>query len=600
MRRLLSFSSGLVLVAACAAAPPPPPTGPSTGPPQPPTSTAPSQPSPAPSAPPATAAAPGPAWRQVLDSIGDDGRVSKDVALQAFSLAIGPLPGVTVPAGEAGLMPSGTMAVRWLVSYWSALTSEQQQAAIGLLPELAPLAGETRIVLAKQNRANSYYTQLAQELFSEIGANLQAPLNAGLTIEARVGLTDKATSAAETGVYSANYNLAGPPARCVIVVAPAGDAFSDVDVRSVMAHEVWHCYEGAIVGLARYWSQNPAPWITEGEAEWVSATLVPDAPIMAQTWALYLGYPGDPLFSQAYQALGFYAQLDSAGTDPWTTLADILTAQDNVSAFNAAGANQDAFLDRWASGFLRDDSRGDPWDITGPGVTSDTAPVNGIQLNNGGSVGVSVPPYANDVSEFGETPDVLQAAMSGHARISDANGHDYLVGGSADFCMLETGCQCPNSEEPPPLPLEGAEVVLATTGGPAGSSGTLKGTSLDDFCNMGIGGTWTGTWTNSPDFGTPPASGGFTMTLTQSGSSFSGTVDVTGPTCVRHGTVNGTIAGANVQFGWITDVARPVKFEGSLGKSQMSGTWSAIACEPVSIPIYGSWDATRLSGSAKP
>src|SRR4051794_30697147 len=62
-------------------------------------------------APSATAPVVGQAWQSVLDSIGDDGTISKDTALQAFSVAIGPLPGVSVPPGEAGFVGSGTMAV---------------------------------------------------------------------------------------------------------------------------------------------------------------------------------------------------------------------------------------------------------------------------------------------------------------------------------------------------------------------------------------------------------------------------------------------------------------------------------------------------------
>ena len=36
----------------------------------------------------------------------------------------------------------------------------------------------------------------------------------------------------------------------------AGDAQLEMDVDVEMAHEVWHCYEGPIVGPARYWGQD--------------------------------------------------------------------------------------------------------------------------------------------------------------------------------------------------------------------------------------------------------------------------------------------------------------------------------------------------------
>ena len=611
LRRLLFLGAGLAVLA-CGAAPPAPsavqpssgqPTAPATTVQAPATNAAPTvEPTTAQTVTPvATTPAVGSAWQSVLDSIGDDGSVSKDTALQAFSLAIGPLPGVTIPQGDPGLIHSGTFAVRALVSHWSELTADQQQAAIGYLPELAGLQGlAPNIVLAAQNRTDDYYTQVAKDEFNEIGAHLQSAVNIGLTIQARVGLPLQAGSAAEASVLSAGGGYSGTPARCVIAVSHWLDNRGETDVKAALAHEAWHCYEGAIIGLARYWSNNPAPWIIEGEAEWVGATLVPDAPIMEAFWPPYLTNPAKPLFKQSYEAIGFYSQLDSSGTDPWTTLVDILEAPDSASAFAAAGADQDAFLDRWASGFLRDDSRGDPWQISGPAITPDKSSLNGIHLNNGDSIGVSSAPYANDISEFDGTPDVLQAAISGHARISDSNGHDYLVGGEGDFCMLTTGCDCPDTDQPPPLALDGDAVVLALTGGPAGSSGTLVGTKLDDYCNKGIAGTWTGTWTNSPDFGNPPATGGFTVTFTQTGNQITGVASVTGPTCVTGGNSTGTITGNSIQFGFLADPQRPVQFEGTVLGNSMSGTWNAIACGKYAIPIYGTWTATRAASSPRP
>ena len=394
---------------------------------------------------------------------------------------------------------------------------------------------------------------------------------------------------------SATGNYTGTPAKCVIVVTKTGDALSDSDARLMMAHEAWHCYQGVILGLQRDWFDRPAPWITEGQAEWVGDLSVPTAPIASEAWPGYLPHPEKPLFQFAYAAVGFYSQLDSSGTDTWASLKPMLDAKDNESAFVASGASSDAFLDRWASGFLRDSTRGDPWQITGPAITSDQALPGGISLGNGGSVGEQVAPYANEISIFKEQPDVLDASISGHARLSDANGHDYLVQGDGQFCMLDAGCACPGRHRP-------ADAGPRRRCRRAGSQrrhqrrvGHAHRHLQDDFCSKGVTGTWEGTWINSPDFGTPQATGGFTMTLTQKGTSFTGTVSVTGPTCVRDGTVNGTVTGGNVQFGWITDVARPVQFTGSVGANTMSGTYSAISCPPLAILVYGDWTAQRTS-----
>ena len=68
------------------------------------------------------------------------------------------------------------MAVHWLVQYWDQLTSEQQQAAIGMVPELAGLSAQApTVVLASQQRPNEFYTQLANEMIADIGSRLSPP-----------------------------------------------------------------------------------------------------------------------------------------------------------------------------------------------------------------------------------------------------------------------------------------------------------------------------------------------------------------------------------------------------------------------------------------
>ena len=351
----------------------------------------------------------------------------------------------------------------------------------------------------------------------------------------------------ETGVYNAAGGITGKPSKCVIVVSPLGDAASDADVNAMMAHETWHCYEGAVIGLARYWSQNPAPWIMEGEADWIGATLFPDAPTNQGSWPDYIEKPGAMLFTRAYSALGFYAQLATAGIDPWGKLVPILEATSNAAAFVSAGADADPFLDSWASSYLRDPTRGAPWEIAGPAAPGDTvrATPTVIQLSNGGSAHESAAPYTNLIAVLGSSPDVMTATFSGHTRVSDGAGHDYLVGGSAAFCLLNTGCVLFRG-------FRGASAAAAQgrsrgAGGHGRDGGCRRkpsaGISFADFCSP-MTGTWVGTWRN--DNG--QAHGDLTATFVQKGTTFSGTGEVTGNTCVRHATT-GTINGVNITFG---------------------------------------------------
>ena len=148
--------------------------------------------SPAESAPPIAA---GPGWTAVLGQVDADGHVSMDTALQAFALAAGvDMPGVSPPAGEAGSIPSGTMSLRWLGSYWGELTPDQQAAAIEAIPELAGLSrtsavpGSARLAVARsptdgpagppakvaQYRTDAFYTQLAKLKAADIQLHLPA------------------------------------------------------------------------------------------------------------------------------------------------------------------------------------------------------------------------------------------------------------------------------------------------------------------------------------------------------------------------------------------------------------------------------------------
>lgn len=106
----------------------------------------------------------------------------------------------------------------------------------------------------------------------------------------------------------------------------------------------------------------------------------------------------------------------------------------------------------------------------------------------------------------------------------------------------------------------------------------------------GITGTWAGLWQNDEQWG--DAAGGFTLMVVQHGSTFDGTINVTGPTCIRQGTVSGTLTGSAISMGVVAATVRDVNYTGTLSGDGMSGTWTAIACN-VETEISGSWSAQR-------
>jgi hypothetical protein len=342
--------------------------------------------------------------------------------------------------------------------------------------------------------------------------------------------------------------------------------------------------------LDRLWNDRPAPWIIEGQANWVGNSLAPGATLDDGYWSDYLVLPGTPLFTQAYSAMGFYAQLESSGTDVWHRLDPMLQASGNAAAFQAAGANGDAFLNDWASGFLRKPDRGSAWDIVGANVTSDAGPVSVMDVPNGGSAQASSKAYTNSLYGIpAAAADVLTFSFSGHARVSDATGHDYLVNGQGTFCHRDGGCECPGAgsdQGPPLLPLQGI-AVLAVTGDPGGDSGTVTGKSLDDYCTN-LTGTWNGTWKYRIG---AAHSGTFVVSFKQKGTQLSGSVSIAGANCITGGPIHGSVHGSNIQFG-VVNAQHTIDYTGTWTKNSMSGPFSTTTCGG-DIHFSGTWQATR-------
>ena len=548
------------------------------------------------------------AWNSVLDQIGPDGAVSTDTALQAFALAFGPMPGVNTPPGEAGVIPDGSFAVRWLMGHWTQLTSAQRAAAVKLVPDLAHLSdgsghagtasagGDPQAALIHTaalrlrapQRSDFFYEQYANQEAKDIAAKVGHPLDLPLT--AHVGLTTDATSLAETVVLDANNDQQGAPAKCIITFSAAGDKLLGDDLAQTMAHEVWHCFEGEYGGTTRLTTQLPA-WIVEGESEWVGDALYPKGlAVSAKFWNKYLSKPDKPLFSRAYDAVGFYSQLQQSGVDVWSSLIPALQAKDSATAFETLDANTDAFLDRWASGYSRSPQRGAAWDIEGPAITPTVPTPVPLAVADGGSAPLQAPAYADQLYALNASSDILVVGAVGHVRVSDWNGNDYPVHGDASFCHRSDGCDCPNQTvvTPAPLDLRGTNVELALTGGPSGASGAVSGMTLDDFCTKKLTGTWMGTWQDhTPD----NAAGTFTVTWKQTGNSVSGTIQVNGTGCIQGGTVQGTVNGQTITFGAVQGRVT-ITYTGTIGKgfNDMSGSYQVNeSCSNAA----GSWSAQR-------
>ncbi len=505
--RWLALMSALVIIVECGLSAPPTGT-PSLSAPATPTALAPAD-----TPPPETAAEPS-AWEQVLNQIEPDGTVSAETALQAFSLAIGPLPGVTVPTGPAQPILSGSGAIRWLVGHWSEISAAQRAEAVRLRPDLAGLDSappaeprqpkrlpETNSSAVATVRPPTYYAALAEVLAGEIEA--QTGLHLDLPIFAAEANTQSATAAAETWGLNAQGGLTGQAAKCKIVVSATGAAEAGQALEMIIAHEVWHCYQFQVRSLDWMYATTTPSWLIEGQAAWAGLALRP-VPGGWGFWAQYILSPEKPLFTRSYDAFGFYAHLSQAQVNPWDVLITMLQVEDsNPARFEVAGANADQFLDTLASTYFRQAALGPAWELAGPGLLDAPTPIRKVlTASNGNTTPFSAPAYTNRLFSLSSSADVLRFAVAGHVRLGDPGNNQDYIPSSGLFCTKDGGCACPPGLTfggAPPTPLS-AESLLAVTGGVDGTNGTVAGLSLEDACHKADGTPWSMVFW-SPDLG---------------------------------------------------------------------------------------------------
>src|SRR5579862_154481 len=332
----------------------------------------------------------GPAWQGVLGQVQPDGTVPLATALAAFTLAVGPLPGVATPAGTAGQLTDGTVGVRWVIGHWAQLTAAQQAAVEQYLVAPAkaqavgaPTGGAVELASYTPSRrrpeltgavsASGYLAQ-AQHFRSIIAADLGRDTPQDLKVV--INTAQKEGKAyAYTSSFDSSWGFSGKAAHCVIYINPLLYATKDAGLATmVVAHEMFHCFQADDFSSLYAFGTAPA-WVVEGQAEWVGSTL---EPVDDGWWVPYLtdlSTAPNPtninsvLFVRTYDAIGFYAHMAESGINPWGRLDDMLKAAGDVAAYDTAV--NEAFRKDWASSVSRRPGLGQGWDTTGPGIPSE-------------------------------------------------------------------------------------------------------------------------------------------------------------------------------------------------------------------------------------
>jgi hypothetical protein len=518
-----------------------------------------------------TAAAQQSAWQQTLDQVQPDGSVSLPTALSAFSQAIGPIPGApTAPASaSSNAIPSGTIAIEWILAKWNQLSAAQQKAVRGdlgvpaggaassaptsssadaaaaatgdhvgqasLVDQAAdakltggtpPPAPNPQLPCATSDSAGAapYRAQLAgieSDIASQLGRSLNLSVYFSVNTSQLEGASKMYTWPCQGSTPSSN-GISG----CTIHINPAANVpgYTDADRHDFLIHEVMHCFLFDEFGLA--YDSMPA-WYLEGVPTWVMTVLGTGDPVSSADWVQYLNTPTESLFQRSYDALGFYAQMAQSGIDVWKAIDPIGSAlqssgDSSQAGWNAAGITQQ-FLDSWGSGYANGRYPGAAWDATGPNLPHYTDAVPQGSLASGGTVTLSSPAAATAIEQVDIDAQVVEfvPGTATGGRISLDGDSDVVLSDAdgVDYCTLGSACTCPSGSAGDGTdftPLSSGEHYLTETGGLNAGSMKAVGMTLADACKNPskscLVGSWTGT--DLSVSGTLNGSGGAGVELT--------------------------------------------------------------------------------------
>jgi hypothetical protein len=229
------------------------------------------------------------AWGKVTAGIARDGTIPLEVALQAFALAIGPLPGVEVPSGDIPPLSSGSEPIRWLIGHWDELTPEQQAAAathLGLpTPEEVARQQDVASLVAAVPPAPACAAEPTGPKIDELRAKLaevepqvaeKLKRQLGVPVVFKLGnVADRPGIAGNTIPLDASCQPAQErPAYCQIQVTDRGAGLSGFEFTHLVAHELFHCFQYDFATSAKASGRVPA-WLAEGSAAWVGWRLHP-------------------------------------------------------------------------------------------------------------------------------------------------------------------------------------------------------------------------------------------------------------------------------------------------------------------------------------
>jgi hypothetical protein len=226
---------------------------------------------------------------------------------------------------------------------------------------------------------------VARQLGTAFDRRFQRPLVVRFSSERPTHPTDDPVPAVTTAARRVGGRWVrvtdGRMEACLVRIFPIGQALTGVRARGLLAHEITHCLQYELLGVAA--ARRQKKWLMEGAAEWVSYDQVGGVWDTLQYWRRYATIPSRPLFRRDYDAIGFFAHV-ARQTNGYRAIIAITRAaghDGSEGAFRAAQrrwgrsrAKQHRFLRVWATSSFRDAELGPDWELRGPGLPDDALP----------------------------------------------------------------------------------------------------------------------------------------------------------------------------------------------------------------------------------
>jgi hypothetical protein len=445
--------------------------------------------------------------QQLASAIIEQG-VTPERAKLLFSMVVGPLPGVEVPAtGRDPTDFDGTLAIGYIFKVWGELTSEQREAATKLIhrsgnasqdrmsaasffPEMIP----PRFIKAAQKGAYDYQSlgELANSTLS--GLLGVSPVQVDIAVEYGA---PQGTEYAHTWSWTWG-NLIGWEKGCHITVWD--QKFQDLDendAAAVITHEMFHCFQQRAAQTPVAWS-SVNPWIVEGEPTWAMSAVVPAATstnILEPKWTPYVFGPKKLYSDRSYDAIGVYGHLgDLAGPGAvWSQLLPVVLAgigKNDKAAFDLLiqGHAVDYYT-AWGSSYFEVGGN-TQWAMLSPGSppTSGPAP-DPVSVDAGTDANLTpVGPYQSGLFQLSGNADIVVVRLlTGYGRLHDSNfalDTALDVSGPLALCLRAGGCTCPDGSPGASLSTKRATAPLSVgiNGGETTAQVGVAGRPLDQYC----------------------------------------------------------------------------------------------------------------------